>query len=320
MTDQQTGKSNKTTSAPATKAQGAAKKNGTRPAVTARRPLSKAEYARTTKSKPDATSVIPAVREEVPSTESAEPTAGATTSEPSGAEATSGAKQTTGEKPAASTSEKRDTSAPGKAETGAKKTSPSAAGTSAPSTDDRPTQMMAAVPADAPTKTPPAAPAPESKAAPARPAAGEPAPATTKAPLQTESKPQARTEESSSEGRSAKLKVRHVEPWSVTKTAFVVSVALMIVSVVAASVFWTVLQITGVWGALNDSVSNVLADDSAGFDVTDYLGFGRIVGLTLLVSSLNVVFMTALATIAAHLYNLAASILGGIEVTFGERD
>nr|WP_255669121.1 DUF3566 domain-containing protein [Aeromicrobium duanguangcaii] len=119
--------------------------------------------------------------------------------------------------------------------------------------------------------------------------------------------------------RSAQLKVKHIDPWSVTKMAFVVSVALMVVSVVAVTVFWLVMQITGVWGSLNDSVSNVLADDASGFDVTDYLGFGRVVGLTLLVSSLNVIFMSALATIAAHLYNLAAGILGGIEVTFGER-
>ncbi|MBA4607478.1 DUF3566 domain-containing protein [Aeromicrobium sp. Marseille-Q0843] len=120
-------------------------------------------------------------------------------------------------------------------------------------------------------------------------------------------------------GRSARLKLSHVEPWSVTKMSFVVSVALMVVSVVAVTVFWLVMQITGVWGALNDSVSNVLADDASGFDITEYLGFGRVVGLTLLVSALNVIFMTALATIAAHLYNLAAGILGGIELTFGER-
>lgn len=116
----------------------------------------------------------------------------------------------------------------------------------------------------------------------------------------------------------AALRVTYIDPWSVTRLAFVVSVALMIVSVVAMTVFWVVLQITGVWGALNDSVTNVLADDSAGFDITEFLGFGRLVGLTLILSALNVVFMTALATIAAHLYNMAATILGGVEVSFSD--
>lgn len=101
--------------------------------------------------------------------------------------------------------------------------------------------------------------------------------------------------------------------------AFVVSVSLMIVSVVAVSVFWVVLQMTGIWGAFNDTVSGVLSDNSSKFDITEQLGFGRVVGLTLLVSSLNVIFMTALATISAHLYNLAAGLIGGVEVTFSER-
>ena len=35
-------------------------------------------------------------------------------------------------------------------------------------------------------------------------------------------------------------------------------------------------------------------------------------------SAINVVVMTVLATVAAHLYNLAAQLLGGIEVTFRE--
>ncbi|RLV57606.1 DUF3566 domain-containing protein [Aeromicrobium phragmitis] len=116
----------------------------------------------------------------------------------------------------------------------------------------------------------------------------------------------------------ASLRLRYIEPWSVTRLAFVVSVALMIVGVVAVSVFWVVLQVTGVWSALNDSVANILSDDAGGFDITEYFGFGRLIGLTLVLSALNVVFMTALATIAAHLYNLAAQILGGIKLTFAD--
>ena len=39
-----------------------------------------------------------------------------------------------------------------------------------------------------------------------------------------------------------------------------------------------------------------------------------------MLSAINVILMTALATIAAYLYNLAAQLLGGIEVTFAEDD
>ncbi|MET0766568.1 MAG: DUF3566 domain-containing protein [Aeromicrobium sp.] len=119
-------------------------------------------------------------------------------------------------------------------------------------------------------------------------------------------------------GRRASLRLTHVEPWSVTRLAFSISVAMMIVAVVAVTIFWFVLDLVGVWDQINDSFTTVLSDDSESFNVTDYFGFGRVVGLTLVLSAVNVLVMTALATIAAHLYNLAAQLMGGVELTFAE--
>jgi hypothetical protein len=102
----------------------------------------------------------------------------------------------------------------------------------------------------------------------------------------------------------------------VTRIAFVISVSLMIVSVVAVALFWVVLGVFGVWGQINDSVAALLSDEAGSFDIKDYLGFGRMVGGTLVLSGINVILMTALATIGAHLYNLAAALLGGVEATF----
>lgn len=119
-------------------------------------------------------------------------------------------------------------------------------------------------------------------------------------------------------GRRASLRLSHVEPWSVTRLAFTVSTALMIVAVVAAAIFWVVLNVIGVWDQINDSLTSVLSDDSSSFDVKDYFGFWRFVGLSLVLSAINVVLMTVLATIGAHLYNLAAQLMGGVEVTFSE--
>lgn len=119
-------------------------------------------------------------------------------------------------------------------------------------------------------------------------------------------------------GRRASLHLNHVEPWSVARIAFAISVALMIVGVVAMTIFWVVLNLAGVWDQVNEAVTSVLSDDSSSFDITDYLGFWRLIGLTLVLSAINVVLMTALATIGAHLYNLAAQVLGGVEVTFSE--
>ena len=119
--------------------------------------------------------------------------------------------------------------------------------------------------------------------------------------------------------RQARLNLVHIDPWSVTRLAFVISVALMIVSVVAVTVFWIVLNVTGVWGSLNDTVNSVLSSEDGTFDVTDYLGLGRILGLTLVLSAINVLLMTALAAIGARLYNVAAALVGGVQVTFADR-
>jgi hypothetical protein len=137
-------------------------------------------------------------------------------------------------------------------------------------------------------------------------------------PSSAKSRPATAPASAAQSGRRASLRLVHIEPWSVTRLAFVVSVAMMIVAVVAVSIFWIVLNVTGVWGQINDSVTSVLSDDSGSFDIKDYLGFGRLVGLTLVLSAINVILMTALATIGAHLYNLAAQLLGGLEVTFSD--
>ena len=115
-----------------------------------------------------------------------------------------------------------------------------------------------------------------------------------------------------------RLRLVRVEPYSVTRLAFVVSVLLMIVTTVAAAAFWMVLEYTGFWDEINESVATLLSDDSASFDITNYLGFTRMVGGTLVVSGINVILMTALATVGAHLFNLAAALLGGVEATFSD--
>jgi hypothetical protein len=114
------------------------------------------------------------------------------------------------------------------------------------------------------------------------------------------------------------LRLARIDPWSVTQQAFAISIALMIVAVVAAAVLWIMLAMSGFWSSINTSMGSVLADGSESFDITDYLGFGRVVGGALVLAAINVVFMTALAAIGAHLYNLVAAMLGGVEVTLAE--
>jgi hypothetical protein len=52
--------------------------------------------------------------------------------------------------------------------------------------------------------------------------------------------------------------------------------------------------------------------------VENYVGTSRVMGFTMIVAVVDVVLITAIATLAAFLYNLAATLLGGIEVTLAE--
>ena len=118
--------------------------------------------------------------------------------------------------------------------------------------------------------------------------------------------------------RRARLRLTRVDPWSVMKTSFLLSVAFGIVTVVAVFIVWTVLGGAGVWDSINATVEDVLGGEAGNFDVTDYISTSRVLGFTMLVAVLDVVLLTAIATLTAFLYNMAAALLGGIEVTLAE--
>lgn len=119
--------------------------------------------------------------------------------------------------------------------------------------------------------------------------------------------------------RRARLRLTRIDPWSVMKTAFLLSIAFGIVTVVAVAMIWQVLNSAGVWDSINSTIRDVV--DSQGnnsFDIRDYVGTDRVLGFTMLVAAVDVILLTAIATLGAFLYNMAAALLGGIEVTLAE--
>lgn len=110
-----------------------------------------------------------------------------------------------------------------------------------------------------------------------------------------------------------------IDPWSVTKIAFLLSIAFGIMVVVAVFLVVSVMNASGLWVNVNESIQGVLNQQPAeAFDITDYVGLKKVLGLTMLIAVLDVVLITALATLGAFLYNLAASLLGGVEATLAE--
>ena len=119
--------------------------------------------------------------------------------------------------------------------------------------------------------------------------------------------------------RRARLRLTRVDPWSVMKTAFLLSVALGIVMIVAVAIVWGVLSAAGVWDSVNRTVQDIVGNDStSSFNVKDYVGTTRVLGFTMVIAVIDVVLLTAVATLGAFLYNMAAALIGGIEVTLAE--
>jgi hypothetical protein len=120
--------------------------------------------------------------------------------------------------------------------------------------------------------------------------------------------------------RKARLRLSRLDPWSVMKTSFLFSIAAGIMLVVAVYVVWTVLASSGLFDSFNDIVKSVVSTpgDTTPFQVQDYVNTQKVMGVAALLACVDVVIFTALATLASFLYNLAATMLGGLEITLAE--
>lgn len=121
--------------------------------------------------------------------------------------------------------------------------------------------------------------------------------------------------------RRARLRLTRIDPWSVMKTSFLLAIAFAVVTVVSVFIIWSVLAAAGVWDSVNQAVQDVVGgDDASNWDIEKYVGMSRVMGFTLLVSVVDVVLITAIATLGAFLYNMAAALVGGVELTLAEDD
>jgi hypothetical protein len=122
--------------------------------------------------------------------------------------------------------------------------------------------------------------------------------------------------------RRAQLVLARIEPWSVMKFSFMVSLVGWVILFVAVAALYYVLSKLGVFHSIQSTVSDVTSSKgSAGADANgQWFSASRILGYTMLVGAVNVVLITALATVGAVVYNLVTYLAGGIEVTLKETD
>ena len=115
--------------------------------------------------------------------------------------------------------------------------------------------------------------------------------------------------------RRARLLISKVDPWSVLKMAFLLSVALGIVTVVAAIVLWTVLDLTGIFDQVDSLLGTLAGSESGGFELKKVASLGQVASFATIIAVVNVVLLTARSMLSAVLYNISATLVGGIGVT-----
>jgi hypothetical protein len=121
--------------------------------------------------------------------------------------------------------------------------------------------------------------------------------------------------------RQAMLTLARVEPWSVMKFSFVASVVAFIILFVAVAVLYIVLSALGVFDSLQNTVSSITSSQSSsGTNISHWFSASLILGYTAMLGALNIVLITAMATVGSVIYNLIAKTIGGIEVTLRETD
>jgi hypothetical protein len=115
--------------------------------------------------------------------------------------------------------------------------------------------------------------------------------------------------------RRVKLTVSRVDPWSAMKMSFLISVAIGIAGVVMVAVLWMILSGMGVFTQINSVVAQVINDNENPFNIMDFLGFRRVLSLSIVIGVIDVILLTALSTLGAFLYNICSSLVGGIQLT-----
>ena len=115
--------------------------------------------------------------------------------------------------------------------------------------------------------------------------------------------------------RRARLVLTRVDPWSVLKLAFLLSVALGILTVVVAVALYSLSDVLGIFDRVNDVIGTVLGSEAGRYTVASLAPLSTVTSLATVLAVVNVILLTALATVAALLYNLCASLVGGLGVT-----
>jgi hypothetical protein len=121
--------------------------------------------------------------------------------------------------------------------------------------------------------------------------------------------------------RDAQLVVARIEPWSVMKFSFMVSLVAWVILFVAVAVLYFLLSSLGVFHAIENTIGTVTSTKtSAGSNASSWFSASTVLGYTMIAGTVNIILITALSTLGAVVYNVVTRLAGGVEVTLAEAD
>ncbi len=117
-------------------------------------------------------------------------------------------------------------------------------------------------------------------------------------------------------GARARVTLTRLDPWSVMKTVFLFSIAAAVGVITLVYLAWLMLSGSGLFDSVNAALSQLVPSaGSVSPRIQDYVDTQKVVGATALVAAIGVVVVTATSTLGCFLYNVAATLLGGVDIT-----
>ena len=119
--------------------------------------------------------------------------------------------------------------------------------------------------------------------------------------------------------RRVRLSLTRINPLSVMKVSFLLSVAAGIMLVVAAAFVWFMLDAMHVFSTIRDLTGTVMDSKSNAYTaLLEYLKLSRAISMATIIAVINIILTTALSTIGAVLYNVTAAFVGGVHLTLAD--
>ena len=113
--------------------------------------------------------------------------------------------------------------------------------------------------------------------------------------------------------RRVDIAIARVDAWTVMKVSFLLSVAFGIAMVIATAVLWFMVDGMHVFSTIEDFMKTIGGEKFIPF--LDYLRLPKVLSYATIAGVANVVLLTAISTLGAMLYNLIASLVGGVKLS-----